>query len=352
MSSYANTRVDLAEFSDMPQFKLPICIDDMSLAHHLGIRNRTMWWLIRAKVHDDPKKQCYEVFDIPKRGGAGRRGGKRNIQNPIPRLKTLQRLILGRFLQGVPLGEHVGAYGPGRSCMDTAQQHVGRSVIISLDIRDFFPSIKRSMIRNYFKWVGYNHSVAGYLADLMTYKNFVPQGSPSSGLISNIIADFRFDQQVIAALSKVDPGWRYTRYSDDIDISHSEAQTQETVNEIVALVRDILDNAGFRLNTKKTKVEPYYRQQKVLGVVVNEKPNIPRREYDHIRCMIHNCVMHGFETQVARARKGSVNALKSHIRGKLSFFSQIDTQKAEALKAKFELAERIHVADDEVVAFD
>lgn len=342
MSSYEHTRIDVAEFLDGLRFDLPLAIDDMSLAHSLGIRNKTMWWLINSKRAKHEKEQPYETFKIAKRS---RRGGKRSIQNPKPRLKAVQRAILGAFLQPIPLGEHVGAYVPGRSCMDTAKQHVGQGLIISLDIKDFFPSVKRSHIRNYFKWVGYNHSVAGYLAELLTYKNFVPQGSPASGLIANIIADFRFDHVIMDKLGQMPMGWTYTRYSDDIDISTPKRVRKERVSQVVDIVRTALAEAGFRLNAKKTKVEPYYRQQKVLGVVVNEKTNIPRKEYDRLRCLIHNCMIHGFHTQIDRAEKPSVDALKTHIRGKLSYLSQVAPAKAEALTEKFELAQKVHKDD-------
>jgi retron-type reverse transcriptase len=189
------------------------------------------------------------------------------------------------------------------------------------------------------------------LAELMTYKNFVPQGAPTSGLIANLVADQRFDQNIITELKHMDPDWLYTRYSDDIDVSHPKDQSREKVQEIVDVVQRNLRQAGFRINDKKTKVEPRWRQQKVLGVVVNEKPNLPRLEFNRLRCLIHNCFMHGFESQYARAGQSSASGLKSHIRGKLSFLKQIDEEKANRLKIKFEQAEAAHSAIDEEISF-
>ena len=343
MSSYSATRIDYVEFYDRLQYdSLPLAIDDMSVAFHLGIHNRTLWWLLRSRDDlVDGKKEGigYQLFDIPKRGKGK---GKRGIQNPRKRLKAVQRLILSRFLEPFPVGSHVGAYVPLRSCQDTARQHIGRGVIISMDVKDFFPSVKRSMIRRLFLHAGYNHFVSSILASLVTYKNFVPQGAPTSGLVANLVADMLFDQTIIASLKREDPAWRYTRYSDDIDISHPKVQTKESTQKIIKLVSGHLKEAQFTVNTRKTKIEPCNRRQKVLGMIVNKKLNIPQVEYNRLRCLIHNCLMHGFNSQYRRAGQQSAAGLQSHIRGKLSYLKQVDATKAENLRLKFEVAEEAY----------
>jgi len=337
MSSYSETRLDYLEFNDNLKFSnLPLAIDDMSLAFHLGIRNRTLWWLINSRDTADSDKVGYKVFSIPKRGN---NKGRRAIQNPGKYLKSVQRLLLSKFLEPFPVGPHVGAYIPERSCMDTARQHIGRGVIISMDIKDFFPSVKRSMVRRLFLHAGYNHFVASLISSLVTYKNFVPQGAPTSGLIANLVADFLFDQAIIEDLKSIDTDWCYTRYSDDIDISHPNVQTKENTQRVIRIVEQRLKEANFKTNYKKTRVEPHTRRQKVLGVVVNEKLSIPRYEYARLRCLIHNCLMHGFESQYKRAGQMSADGLRSHVRGKLSYLKQIDSKKAACLKEKFDIAE-------------
>ncbi len=345
MSSYKETRVDIVEFPLELAHDLPLAIDDMSLAFHLGIRNATMWWMVHAK------KKMYKVFRLPKRGRPGR---YRDIQNPIDVLKNTQKVILAQFLSPVPVKAHIGAYVPGRSCRDTAVQHVGKGVIISLDLKDFFPSIKRSMVKRYLhRTLGYGYRVASLLAELMTYTNFVPQGAPTSGLIANLVAHERFDKQILYDLKKLDPLWTYTRYSDDIDLSHPEVQEPDRLTAVIALVRDAVESAGFKLNQRKTKVEPHWKRQKVLGMVVNEKVNIPRYEYMRTRSIIHNCLIDGFKNQFERAGKKSVAGLKSHLRGKLAFFQQVDVVKAQRLKDQFDLACQTHTDNKEnEVVFD
>jgi len=198
------------------------------------------------------------------------------------------------------------------------------------------------MIRRVLHAIGYNHEVSSLLAQLLCYKNFVPQGAPTSGFIANLVADRRFDRKILHMLKERDSKWVYTRYSDDIDISHPTKQPMEVVTEVVNEVADIVRTAGFRLNTDKTKLEPKHWRQRVLGMVVNEKVNIPRMEYMRIRSLVHNCFVHGFESQYKRAGAKSASALKTHIRGKLNFFKQIDEAKAQRLFDKFEKAVEIH----------
>jgi RNA-directed DNA polymerase len=345
MPSFHETRIDVIEFPRELPHELPLAVDDMSLAFHLGIRNQTMWWMIHAK------KKMYKVFQLPKRGRPGR---YRNIQNPIDALKNVQKNILARFLSPVPVMAHVGAYIPGRSCRDTAVQHVGKGVIISLDIKDFFPAVRRSMVKRYLhRTLGYGYRVASLLAELVTYTNFVPQGAPTSGLVANLVAHERFDQRILRDLKELDPQWTYTRYSDDIDLSHPEVQETDRLTTVVALVRDAVENAGFRLNQRKTKVEPRWKRQKVLGMVVNEKVNIPRYEYMRVRSIVHNCLVDGFENQYKRAGMKSAAGLRTHIRGKLAFFKQVDPTKSQRLKDQFDLACQVHASKkDNEVRFD
>jgi RNA-directed DNA polymerase len=341
MSSYAGTRADLVEFQPGIKHGLPLAICDRSLSYHLGIHNRTLWFCILEK------NKIYEIFSIDKRGKGG---GRRGIQNPDKRLKRVQSVFLVRFLNPIPVGKHIGAYVQGRSCLDTAKQHVKSSIIVSMDIKDFFPSVRRSVIRHYFLRLGYAYRVASLMADLVTYQNFLPQGAPTSGMIANLIADWKFDQHIMQDLNRLDPKWRYTRYSDDIDVSHPDKQSRERVLEIVNIVRARVSAAGFQINERKTKTEPYWNRQKVLGVVVNEKPNIPRIEYMRTKAIIHNCLVDGFVSQFKRAKKRSATALVSYIRGKISYFKSIDSYKAERLKCVFDIALEIHADEtkDEV----
>jgi len=331
MSSYVDTRVDVYEFDDLLKHKgLPLVTCDMSLAFHLGIKNKTLWWAVLNN------KKLYTVFKIPKRGK--QRGSFREIHNPDRRLKYIQRSLLPKFLEPFPAGSHIGAYIPGRSCMYTAAQHVKKKMLISMDISNFFPSVKRSMVRRLFLNAGYNHLVSSLLASLMCYTNFVPQGAPTSGLVANLVANMTFDKEILIALKRLDPQWAYTRYSDDIDMSHPEKQSHEQVCKVVDVATRAITRAGFTVNRTKTRVDPYCKQQKVLGAVVNEKINIPKLEYARLRSLIHNCLMHGIETQHVRSGVVDAGSFISYVTGKLSYFKQLNRDKAMAMQDKFDIA--------------
>jgi hypothetical protein len=327
MAYYLQTELAVCEFKSLP-YDLPMAVDDMSLSFQIGIRNKTLWWLIRDK------NNLYDVFAINKRSSSK----KRWIQNPDKRLKDVQRVLLMRFFSLIPVGDHIGAYVIGKSCRATAEQHVGKGVLISLDIEDFFPSIKRSMVRHYLNHLGYPHLVSSLLADLVTYQNFVPQGAPTSGAVANLVADHRFDQHILRDLAGIDPRWTYTRYSDDIDISHPEEKTEVEVENVIDIIRRHLRTAGFRMNEDKTSWASKNRRHRVLGMVVNEKINIPRKDYMILRALIHNCEVFGFDSQCARAKKKSAEELKGYIEGKLNYFNQINVGKATRLEEKYLVA--------------
>lgn len=255
-------------------------------------------------------------------------------------MRFAQRAILHSILEKIPMGDHIGAYVPGRACSYTATQHVGKKIIISMDLKDFFPSVKQSMIRNYFHEIGYNQQVAGLLSALLTYENYVPQGASSSGYIANVIADHRFDREILAELQDLDHNWTYTRYSDDLDISHPEPQTQETTRKIIGLVTRIVQRAGFRIHFKKTKREHYFQRQKVLGMVVNEKTNIPIEEYLRVRGILHDVLCYGEDFPYhMEGQPVELPNLMTKLFGKINYFKQINPTKAAKLLRLYEAAD-------------
>lgn len=335
--TYRQAKAAFVEYQELkPEYaELPLVFDATSLAHTLGIRTKTLWWFIWKRNY------LYKCFQIPKRGKKGKTE-YRSIQDPDLRLKNVQQAILGAVLSKIPMPQHVGAYVQGRSCLHTAKQHLGKGVVISCDVKDFFPSVRTCMVRRYFESIGYNHLVASLLAALVTYRNFLPQGAPTSGFIANLVAMNTFDQSIKSALGQLDPGWVYTRYSDDIDISHPESRTGEEVSEVIRIVDRCMRAAGFMMNEKKTKVDHRWRRQKVLGIIVNEKPNIPREDYLRLRGIIHNCQVQGFKSQADRARMEFPHRLVSHLEGKISYYSSFAPTPAQKLRELLSVAVATH----------
>lgn len=371
MTTYKKTVVEILDVRHPKAAEAPYIVDDMSLAFALGIRVKTLWFCVLRK------NMLYKEFKIPKKSGKFR-----IIHEPAKTLKNVQALINGRILNPLqlPLGPHVAAFRPSISISDAASLHTRKcevcasddpanptshecpknGVKMKLDLEDFFPRVRRSWVREYLhNVVGYNHKVSEILATLMTVgveytdakhdrftAHVVPQGAPTSPAICNLIADHRLDQHIIPALRKWDEDrgtpedlqWRYTRYADDLYLSHGQNLDREEVGEVYKIIKAKVRASGWKLNHKKTQIQRPHRRQHMLGVVMNKYPNIKKESYQRIRCMLHNIQMHGWESQVDRADAESVAQLKSHIQGMISYFKSINPNKAAKLEQSFKTA--------------
>jgi retron-type reverse transcriptase len=372
--------------------KLPLVIDDWTLAFRLGFTGKTLWYTVKHR------NDLYSIFKMKKASG-----GLRTIHNPSPLMKLMAKQIRARILLPLcsTLGEHVGAYQLGKGPVDSAKLHlfpctecdkldtphtcnlevVGetelyhvrrtmpldgcaacssipkhdcprRGVKIHIDLKDFFTSTKRSWIRKYFsEKVGYNHYVSGLLAELLTvdfkehnrhgkerFWSGVPQGSPASGDICNLVADWRLDQLVLQQMV----GWRYTRYADDLFLSYPKNLPREEVDAAIRKMDELIRTSGYRMNRKKLHVQRPRRRQKVLGITVNQKISMNRDFYRKMRSLLHNCIVQGFEPQVERAGKENVQKLHGWILGQLAYLSSVDPDKSHRLTLLYDHARKLH----------
>lgn len=335
---------------------MPTVADDMSLAFNLGLNNWAMWLFIRqSSAVSGTDGCCYSKILLAKRGAAGKRGKKRVAYTSSARIQAVQRKIAQTFLLKEEMLSHVGAYEAKRSTVDVARACSGKGVVAQIDCKDFFPSIRISWVRELFIDYGYSRYISGLLASLLCVTDsirtktggaitakFVPQGGVASPLLSNRIANRRIDAGILAYLK--DTGWEYHRYSDNLYLTHVDVLPRVEVDEVVRKVRELVHAGGWR--THKVRVDLRWRQQKVLGLVVNAKANLPRSEYSSLKATIHNCLSRGFSHELARAstRRGkpilTEAELLSHLRGKLSYASQVLTaDRSKKLKAKLKAAE-------------
>jgi retron-type reverse transcriptase len=325
---------------------IPYIIDDFSLAMHLNVRCRTVWYCVQRK------RDLYKTFRIPKANGK-----VRVIHNPARVLKYIQKKVDQVILKPLPLNDCVAAYVPGKSCRDSAEKHVGQGVRIGMDLKDFFPSHSRARVRWYFTTLGYSRFVAGILSDLCTVgeprkdgsktpeghprlRHSVPQGSPASPSLCNLIAQKVLDEPLLKGLEGT--GWVYTRYSDDLTLSHPDDLSRKVVDGVIEYVRQCIQAGGYRTNPKKTKVQRRWRRQKMLGMVINEKTSIPRETYRKFRSLLWNCIHHGFEPNSVRYGWDEPTSFPSHLQGKVSYFKSIDASKAAKLDALLQLAIQKH----------
>lgn len=311
---------------------IPMPPDTFALAQWLGVSHKILWWMIlnRKSLYDRPIR-------IPKPDGR-----VRIINPPKAQMKYLQRMAVWRIFNKFKTPEHLGAYTLKRGVKYTAGRHAGHKVIIELDIQDFFGSTRRVQVRRFFKdALGWSREVAHAFADLLTYPvnenlSVVPQGAPTSPALCNLIGHELFDKKILAHLAGTDKNWVYTRYSDNLIISHPEQRSREEVDGIKRFCFTVLRDAGYRVHPRKQKVmraTHKKKRQELLGLTVNETPNIPRDEYRRLKAMVHTAETQGVEAVKGTPAKAGVIP---HLEGVLNYYLYVNptSSKMQRLKAR------------------
>jgi RNA-directed DNA polymerase len=236
-------------------------------------------------------KGAYHRFHIPKKSGK-----PREIVAPISALKMIQRKLSDILYHVYEPKAPVQGFVRERSILSNARMHAGQRWVLNLDLVDFFPSIHFGRVRGMFegKLFGFNREVATTLARICCFESKLPQGAPTSPIISNLICA-RLDAELrrVAQVSRC----IYTRYADDIVISTSmdpfpiEIATLAPYPADPALrigesISNVIVRNGFTINPAKSRLRSWRRRQEVTGLTVNRFPNVKRRFVKRIRAMI------------------------------------------------------------------
>ncbi len=226
----------------------------------------------------------YQEARIPKRSG-----GTRRLWIPNDETKEVQRCILRRLLAKLRTHAQATGFEPGRSIVDNARPHVGRRVVIKMDVIDFFESTTAARVERYLRRIGWNKRVAALLTRLVTTSGCLPQGAPTSPRLSNLL-NIGLDEHLQRIVEGNDG--HYTRYADDITISfgpHPKPEFEGSRVRIVirAVVRALAAH-GYRAHERtKLKVMYAHRRQMVTGLVVNERLQLPRTTRRWLRAVRH-----------------------------------------------------------------
>lgn len=312
--------------------KLPLLSTPGEVARSLGLTISKLRWLC---FHSEAaEKTHYAAFSVPKRSG-----GRRLIAAPMPELAAAQRWILREILDKVSVEAPAHGFLKTRSTLTNAVPHLGKDVIINVDLADFFPSIGFKRVRGVFKKLGYSPAASTILALIATEsprvpvehdgvkyqvaigERALPQGAPTSPALSNLIAR-KLDRRLLGVSKKF--GWTYTRYADDLTFSAPEGHREE-IARFLAKIRHICEDEGFRINLKKGRVQRKARRQLVTGVVVNQKPGLPREEIRKIRAILHQAKKTGLEAQNKEKRPN----FEAHLRGKIAYLMMVDRAKGK-----------------------
>lgn len=273
------------------------------------------------------KSKNYNTFFIPRKNNQYRK-----IDEPIGDLKLFQRRINYHFTYR-SLVESKNAHGfvRGRSIVTNARCHVKKKILLKLDLKDFFHSIKKKDVLEIFHGLGQIDQVARYLTELCTYEGHLPQGAPTSPLLSNIkcwTLDLRLDG--LAKKSGLD----YSRYADDLVFSG-----QKIKKSLYDIIVKVIQEEGFRVNVRKIFWANNKVAQKVTGLYVNDKVSYGRKNYKRLSGMIHNFCVNDILTEknLAESKYGlEIKHVKRYLYGHIAYLNSIDPEKSRKLKEKLD----------------
>lgn len=314
------------------------------VAKLLGFKTSALTYILYSRAA--PAK--FRTFQIAKKSG-----GTRTIEAPNPMLKIVQRR-LSEVLQDCEeeikkgYGRHDGGPRPDnithgfvrrRSIVTNARRHRRRKLVFNLDLDDFFPSINFGRVRGLFirdKNFLLQPAVATVLAQIACAGNHLPQGSPCSPVIANLIGHI-LDVHLVRLADR--NRCRYTRYADDLTFSTNKRTFPPNIairvdgNQhqwaIGAELAHLIKMCGFRVNPRKTRMQCRASRQEVTGLVVNDKVNV-RSDYRRAaRAMVHRLLTTGsFQVDAAVATPAGIALAKTTgtmetLHGMLGFIDSI-----------------------------
>ena len=288
-----------------------------SLEQDLGISAKTLY-----AVSNNLSKH-YRKAKLPKKNG-----GFRNLSVPDEVLKSIQKRIAEVLLIHMPVSRYAKAYRFGSSTLRNAKHHVGKQVVLKLDILHFFDSIRYSTVKDkVFPEEIYAEPLRILLTMLCYHKDALPQGAPSSPAITNIIL-YEFDEQLGQWCRE--HGIAYTRYCDDMTFSGDFEPS-----EAIRYVRLELKKMGFLLNEQKTRIQRPGQQQTVTGIVVNEKLSIPADYRRKLRQELYYCRKFGILEHMQKiGLEIPENTYRMQLLGKVNYVLQVHHNDKDMLDAR------------------
>jgi len=322
------------------------------VASWLNLPMRQLEWLADVEGYrvgsTSEATRHYRYAWVPKRSGP-----PRLIEAPKPLLKGIQRKILREILDKVAVHGAAHAYCRGRSCLTAAQLHAGEDVVVTMDLKDFFPSIPMRSVHGLFRCLGYPWEMArilgalcstatpadvferlpaesrpDYETALLLRQGHLPQGAPTSPALANLCA-WRLDCRLDGLARRL--GARYTRYADDLAFSGDRDLARE-IRRFLPLVVAICADAGFAVNHHKTRIMGQGGRQCLTGLSINRHVNVPRDTYDRLKAIVYNCVRHG----PAGQNRDGLADFRAHLDGRISWVESVNRVRGDRLRLLFE----------------
>lgn len=327
------------------QWRLPVLREPEDIAEWLGVSVNRLAWLshrCRRGVAESARQSHYFMQWRTKKSG-----GVRLIEAPKTELRAIQRKILHELLDRVPMSAAAHGFVRGRSIRTHAAIHTKPAILLKFDLQDFYPSVSFNRVVAIFRAIGYCREAALWLARLTTTssstvasvppaaryefwrytRRHLPQGAPTSPALANLSA-YWLDQRLSGLAKKF--GARYSRYADDLTFSGDESLDTK-LRLFIPLVQQVIQREKFRSNYKKRQVLRPHQRQVVTGVVINEKPNVSRRDFDRLKAILTNCVRLGPASQ----NRDEHPNYSAHLAGRIAHVAHFHPPRAEKLRALY-----------------
>ena len=274
----------------------------------------------------------YTTFTIPKKNG-----GERVIHAPKKELKFLQKkladILWECYLESleskskdknfkIPVLSH--AFEKEKSIITNSQMHRNKKYILNIDLKDFFDSFNFGRVRGFFikdRDFAVSPEIATVIAQVACYQGKLPQGAPSSPIITNLISRI-LDYRIVKIAKKY--RFTYSRYADDMifstnrELNSNKLRASKELDNFLTELEEVIISSGFEINPKKTRLSNNMQRQEVTGLVVNKKINVKREYIKNTRAMAFQLYKEGaFEINKT---PGTINQLT----GRFAFIFQID----------------------------
>ena len=299
-------------------------------------------------LNDNRSPNRYRTFYILKKNG-----GKREIKAPSKELMVILNCIKILLQSIYKPSECAMGFVPCKSVVDNAAVHVGHNYVYNIDLQDFFPTISQPRVWKRLQLPPFNFDqdtasiIAGLCCsyDESRKQNVLPQGAPTSPILSNAICD-NLDRRLRGVARRF--GLHYTRYADDITFSSMHNVYQREGLFIKELNR-IIEQQGFKINVGKVRLLHNWERQEVTGITVNKKVNVQKKYVSDLRWIINLWEKKGYAKAYAsfyiaykqqkRHIKLGEPIMENVINGKLNYLKNVkgDTNPTyQRLRLRFE----------------
>ena len=278
-------------------------------------------------------RSSYITFEIPKKHGTT----NRRINAPQGVLREIQKdlsIYLTKCLDEIEEKKQYAqisfAFRKHKSIYYNAELHTRCKWIINIDLEDFFPSINFGRVRGFFikdRNFELSNKVATAIARIACHENQLPQGSPCSPIISELITHI-LDARLFKFAKEND--LIYSRYADDITFSRKRGTLPNSAAYLIASpsyqwqisekLKNIIERTGFEINESKFRVQSNKTRQIVTGLVVNKKVNVTNNYYRIARAACDSIFKNG--TYFIKGKNAETSNMK-YILGMMNYIYDI-----------------------------